>query len=168
MTEPPITPKFMGPQGVDLTLYSISHELAWLMTVTSKAQNDRADFNNFYAYIAALFHQWHSILVSDAVQEDATQDSGTRNVPYMVSLATYEHESPGAFPLLLVGASNPGNQNRKGKIREKMIATLTENGLSQPTAASQNTRVEPYGNCAETWQWIIAKYAPRFDFTLMI
>ena len=57
MTEPPITPKFMGPHGVELPLYSISHELAWLMTVTSKAQDDRADFNNFYAHLTALFHQ---------------------------------------------------------------------------------------------------------------
>ena len=77
----------------------------------------------------------------------------------MVSIATYEHESSGALPLLLVGASNPGNMNRKGKIQEKVIAILTENGLSQPAAVSQQIKVECYGNCAETWQWIIAKYA---------
>ena len=160
MTEPPITPKFMGPHGVELPLYSISHELAWLMTVTSKAQDDRADFNNFYAHLAALFHQWHSKLVSDAFQDDPNKDVARKNLPFMVSIAIYEQESSGALPLILVGASNPGNQKRKEKIREKMITSLEEMGLSQPAAVSDDDGIQHYGNCAETWQWIIAKYAP--------
>ena len=82
------------------------------------------------------------------------------NLPFLVSIAIYEQRS-GALPLPLVGASNPGNQNRKEKIRERMIASLTENGLSEPTAFSYRDGIEYYGNCAETWQWIIAKYAPR-------
>ena len=126
--------------GVTLRLRSASQELAFVMSLICKANpQDEPKLHNFYAFVAALYHQWHYTLWPNLTQK----------APWMSSIAIYKARDSGLVPLI-TGNSLFGGKGKEGtkKAQQKELEAL---GLIMDEPSGN------YGNCAETDHWIISK-----------
>ena len=147
--EAPLEVKFMG---VRLRLYTGSHELAILMSLNCLANaDDKAGFDDFYAFLPALYHRWHCELWPLETQSQ---------VPFMASVATLRPSETRVVPLIM-GASN--HRKILPAFRQAQRDDLRTLGFKPLLVKSRLPGQEEliphnsYGNCAESDHWIVAK-----------